>query len=195
MTHCLSGDNYRSVGSFFGRCGFRRAVRCRRDDGNNHIRLIINSSRGRGNVFFGHGKVSIPMPFTRRSLNGRGLLHVLPSFLDIVRGNNVLLVSRFSDNFRGRLRGLVMQCFVRGTGRTRVLFMSRSAGLLDGSVLHPSRRCSMRFRHRRNDSIGHFSSRRPHSTRGVRGVCIDKIFNKLPRCGRMSGRSRWERAR
>lgn len=133
------------------------------------------------NIFFKREGVGEPIPYGMESLGNQNLLNLLPSFFHVIQHGGMLIVDEFSSGLHNFLEELLIQYFMKHSGRAQIFLVSHSTNLLSNSLLRPDQIYAVDFMGLEGSRVKRFSSEKPREAQNLEKMYTSGVFGGVPR--------------
>lgn len=176
----LKSNGSELINNFFDSCNFEQTVEFANESKSDNFILKAGDNEEKM-LFFKRKGIKVPIPFTEESLGNRNLLNMLPSFLNVLKNNGLLLVDDFSSGFHNELEELLVKYFMKTSDKSQMIFVSHSTNLLSTSILRPDQIYSVNFNEENGSQIKRFSEEKPRVAQNLEKMYLSGVFGGLPK--------------
>lgn len=167
-----------SINNFFANFNFNQTIEYSNGSSNGKIKLQTGDYKK--TVFFRRKDIDTVIPYEEESLGNQTLLNILPSFLNIINKDGILLVDEFSSGFHNELEELLIKYFMKSSRYSQIIFVSHSTNLLKTSILRPDQIYSVNFDGPEGSWLKKFSDEQPRLAQNIEKMYLSGVFEGLP---------------
>lgn len=176
----LDKSGCRLINDFFDKYNFGQSIEYEHSSEGGAFRFVVGDDESEKDIFFKRKGIEVPIPFKEESLGNQNLLRILPSILNVIENDGILLVDEFSSGFHNELENLLVRYFMEKSRYAQMLFVSHSTNLLSNSILRPDQEYAVEFECEEGSSVKRFSLEQPRSAQNIEKMYVSGVFGGLP---------------
>lgn len=176
----LDKSGCRLINDFFDKYNFGQSIEYEHSSEGGTFRFVVGDDESEKDIFFKRKGIEVPIPFKEESLGNQNLLRILPSILNVIENDGILLVDEFSSGFHNELENLLVRYFMEKSRYAQMLFVSHSTNLLSNSILRPDQEYAVEFEREEGSSVKRFSLQQPRSAQNIEKMYVSGVFGGLP---------------